>query len=55
MSKWDRLFNWLNDMRLSITPDERVKDPQERQDRIIQVDLIDDIMEQMLQMEDMDD
>lgn len=51
MTKWDRLFNWLNDMRFAIAPDESVTDPQERQDRLIQVDLIDDIMEFM---EDLD-
>lgn len=52
MSKWDRLYILLNDMRLGIAPDESVSDPDERNKRLIQVDLIDEIM---LYMEDMDD
>ena len=51
MSKWDRLFNWLNDMRLAIAPDETVIDEDERHDRLIQVDLIDELMEWMIEQE----
>lgn len=43
-SKWDRLYNWLNDMRYGITPDENTPDD-ERREREAQVDVIDDIME----------
>ena len=42
--KLDRLYSWLNDMRLSIAPDERTPD-YERRVRQAQVDLLDDIME----------
>lgn len=44
---WDRLYNWLNDMRLGIAPDEFVTDDNERQDRLLQIDLIDELMEWM--------
>lgn len=43
--KWDRLYSWLNDMRLGIAPDETVTDIDERNVRTAQVDLLDDIME----------
>lgn len=43
-SKWDRLYNWLNDMRYGIAPDENTPDD-ERREREAQVDVIDDIME----------
>ena len=39
-----RLYNWLNDMRFAIAPDETVTDPKDRSDRLIQIDLIDEIM-----------
>lgn len=44
---WDRLYNWLNDMRLSIAPDGFVTDDDERHDRLLQIDLIDELMEWM--------
>lgn len=47
MSKWDSLYDWLNDLRLAIAPDETVTDQDERHDRIVQVKLIDEIMECM--------
>lgn len=43
--KWDRLYSWLNDMRLGIAPDETVTDVDERNERTAQVDLLDEIME----------
>ena len=49
--KWDRLYNWLNDMRLGIAPDETVTDIDERNERIAQTDIIDEIMEWMLKQE----
>lgn len=45
---WDRLYNWLNDMRFSIAPDETVTDANERNDRLTRVDLLDEIMEWMV-------
>lgn len=45
---WDGLYNWLNDMRFSIAPDETVTDDNERNVRSIQVDLLDEIMEWMV-------
>lgn len=45
---WDRLYIWLNDMRFSIAPDETVTDAIERNDRLTQVDLLDEIMEWMV-------
>lgn len=48
---WDRLYNWLNDMRLGIAPDEFVTDDNERQDRLLQIDLIDELMEWMDEQE----
>lgn len=45
---WDRLYNWLYDMRFSIAPDETVTDDNERKVRSIQVDLLDEIMEWMV-------
>ena len=49
---WDRLYNWLNDMRLGIAPDETVTDLNERNDRQLQIDLLDVIMEWMNELED---
>ena len=43
--KWDRLYAWLNDMRLGIAPDETVTDIDERNARIAQTDILDEIME----------
>ena len=43
--KWDRLYSWLNDMRLGIAPDETVTDIDERNARIAQTDILDEIME----------
>ena len=48
MTKWDRLYSWMNDMRLAIAPDETVYNDDERRERQAQVDLLDDIMEWML-------
>ena len=45
---WDKLYNWLNDMRFSIAPDETVTDAIERNDRLTRVDLLDEIMEWMV-------
>lgn len=50
-NNWDRLYNWLNDMRLDIAPDETITDKYERDIRLIQVDLIDELMEWMEQVE----
>lgn len=44
---WNRLYIWLNDMRLGIAPDETVTDMNERHDRLVQVDLLDEIIEWM--------
>lgn len=49
--KWDRLYNWLNDMRFGIAPDETVTDIDERNVRTSQVDLLDEIMEWMIKAE----
>lgn len=49
---WDRLYNWLNDMRLGIAPDEFVTDDDERHDRLLQIDLIDELMEWMNDQEE---
>lgn len=43
--KWDRLYSWLNDMRLSIAPDETVTDIDEQHCRESQTDILDEIME----------
>lgn len=45
--KWDRLYSWLNDMRLGIAPDETVTDIDERHCRESQTDILDEIMEWM--------
>lgn len=50
-----RLYNWLNDMRLAIAPDETVTDEDERHDRLLQVDLIDELMEWMIEQEEKHD
>ena len=47
--KRDRLYSWLNDMRLGIAPDETVTDIDERNVRTAQVDLLDEIMEWMVE------
>ena len=41
------MYNWLNDMMLGIAPDEHVTDENERHDRLLQIDLIDELMEWM--------
>ena len=46
--KWDRLYSWLNDMRLGIAPDETVTDIDERHCRESQTDILDEIMEWMI-------
>jgi hypothetical protein len=45
--KWDRRYNLLNDMRLGIAPDETVTDIDERNTRLAQTDIIDEIMERL--------
>ena len=45
MTLFEQLYSWLNDMRLSIAPDETVTDIDERHVRTAQVDMIDEIME----------
>ena len=52
MSKWDSLYLWLNDLRFSMAPDETVMDQEERKKRLIQIDLIDEIMEVMEEWDD---
>ena len=52
--KWDRLYSWLNDMRLGIAPDETVTDIDERHCRESQTDLLDEIMEWMIKAESED-
>ena len=47
----DRLYTWLNDMRFGIAPDESVTDDNDRHDRLIQMDLLDEIMEWMVEQE----
>lgn len=49
---FNRLYNWLNDMRLAIAPDETVTDEDERHDRLLQIDLIDELMEWMIEQEE---
>lgn len=49
---FDRLYTWLNDMRFSIAPDESVTDEDERHDRLLQIDLIDELVEWMDDQED---
>ncbi len=46
MDKWDKLYNYLNDFRLAIAPDETTP-YDERNDRQIIVDVLDDVMEEM--------
>lgn len=46
--KFDRLYNWLNDMRFGIAPDETTPDD-ERGERQAQVDVLDMIMEWMVE------
>lgn len=53
--KWDRLYSWLNDMRLGIAPDETVTDIDERNVRTAQVDLLDEIMEWMVEPQERSD
>lgn len=53
--KWDRLYSWLNDMRLGIAPDETVTDIDERNVRQAQVDLLDEIMEWMVEPQERSD
>ena len=50
-SKWDGLYSWLNDMRFSIAPDETTP-YDERNERLAQVYVIDDIMEWMVEPQD---
>lgn len=45
--KFDRLYDWLNDMRLGIAPDETTPDD-ERGERQAQVDVLDVIIEWMV-------
>ena len=52
--KWDRLYSWLNDMRLGIAPDETVTDIDERNCRESQTDILDEIMEWMIKAESED-
>lgn len=52
--KWDRLYSWLNDMRLGIAPDETVDDIDERHCRESQTDILDEIMEWMIKAESED-
>ena len=49
--KWNKLFNYLNDTRLAIAPDERVTDPEELSQRLAQTDILDCIMEEMIRLE----
>ena len=49
---WNRLFNWLNDMRLAIAPDETVTDIDKRKYRCAQIDLIDEVMDWMADQEE---
>lgn len=48
---WYELYNWLNDTRLNIAPDETVKDDVERHERLAQADMLDEVMECMLDLE----
>jgi len=48
---WDELYDWLNDTRLSVAPDETVKDEIERHERLAQADMLDEVMECMLDLE----
>ena len=52
MDKWEKLFNWLNDTRFAITPDETTIDYDERMERIAQMDIIDEIIEEMIRLEE---
>ena len=48
---WDKLYDWLNDTRLSVAPDETVKDDIERNERLAQADMLDEVMECMIDLE----
>ena len=54
MKKWEKLYLWLNDVRLGIAPDESTPEDERRQ-REAQVDIIDDIMEWIERESDTDD
>ena len=47
----DELYDWLNDTRLNIAPDETVKDDIERHERLAQADMLDEVVEYMLDLE----
>ena len=48
---WDELYDWLNDTRLNVAPDETVEDDVERHERLAQADMLDEVMECMLDLE----
>lgn len=48
---WDELYAWLNDTRLSVAPDETVKDEIERHERLAQAGMLEEVMECMLDLE----
>jgi hypothetical protein len=50
-NKMDRLYNYLNDMRLGIAPDDTVSDTDERRVRRAQTDIIDCVIEFLQRME----
>lgn len=55
MDKWNKLFNYINDLRLTIAPDERVEDEEERLQRQAQVDVLDCVIEEMIRLEKKND
>ena len=50
INNWYKLFNWLNDMRFAIAPDETTPE-EEIQERLIQVELLDEILNYMIEKE----
>ena len=51
MSKWDKLFNHLNDWALAVAPDERT-DPEEKERRQIVYDTLQTVLNIMINEED---
>ena len=51
MSKWDKLFNHLNDWALAVAPDERT-DPEEKERRQIIYDTLQTVLNIMINEEE---
>ena len=48
---WYELYEWLNDTRLSVTPDETIEDHIMWHERQAQADILEEVMEYMLDLE----